>query len=184
MIGNDIVDLRDPEVDPDALHPRFDAFVFTKAERETLKADADPGHLRWLLWAAKEAAYKVARKRDPKAVFAPARFHVSLRTGAVRHGDDCYPVLIERHPSFVHAVATDTSSPAATRLARTALLPANTSPGEGARSLALDQLAPVFGAADLVIRRENRIPVLVRGTHPLPCDLSLSHHGRYVAFAC
>ena len=184
MIGNDVVDLCDPEVDPAGLHPRFDAFVFSNDEREQLDASADPRRLRWVLWAAKEATYKLARKRNSTAVFAPARFCVALDSSTVHHGGDCYRVSIDEQPSFVHAVATVATSAAPPRLARVAPLPPDADPGDAVRAFALQGLAPLFGTADLSIRREHRIPVLVRGAHPLPCDLSLSHHGRYVAFAC
>ena len=36
MVGNDIVDLRDPESQADGLHPRFDARVFTAPERDAI----------------------------------------------------------------------------------------------------------------------------------------------------
>ena len=65
MIGNDVVDLGDAEVQPGATHPRFDARVFAREEREALRASGAPNRLRWILWAAKEAAYKAARKLDP-----------------------------------------------------------------------------------------------------------------------
>ena len=45
MIGNDVVDLSDPESAPAALHPRFDARAFCEAERERLAASRDPGRL-------------------------------------------------------------------------------------------------------------------------------------------
>ena len=43
MVGDDVVDLADPEARADALHPRFDARVFAPAERAALAASADPG---------------------------------------------------------------------------------------------------------------------------------------------
>ncbi|MGH7855988.1 MAG: 4'-phosphopantetheinyl transferase family protein, partial [Candidatus Binatia bacterium] len=82
MVGNDVIDLRDPETAPGSQHPRFDARVFAPAERALLGASTDARRLRWILWAAKEAAYKVARKIDARAVFSPRRFVVDL---AARH---------------------------------------------------------------------------------------------------
>ena len=58
MIGNDIVDLRDPEVQPGASHPRFDRRVFAPEERSALAASGARERLRWILWAAKEAGRK------------------------------------------------------------------------------------------------------------------------------
>ena len=74
LVGNDVVDLHDSESRPGALHPRFDVRVFTPDEREALSAAAYP--LRWTLWAAKESAYKVAKKLDPTVRFLPRDFVV------------------------------------------------------------------------------------------------------------
>ena len=43
MLGNDIVDLGDPETRPGARHPRFDARVFTREERAALAAARGSG---------------------------------------------------------------------------------------------------------------------------------------------
>ena len=69
MVGDDVVDLGDPEAR--AVHPRFDARVFGTAERALLAASREPECLRWVLWAAKEAAWKLAAKRGPRPIFSP-----------------------------------------------------------------------------------------------------------------
>ena len=76
MLGNDVVDLRDPETH--TRHPSFDARVFTETERRSLDASPDPHAMRQMLWAAKESAYKAARRRDPRVVFSPIRFETVL----------------------------------------------------------------------------------------------------------
>ena len=76
MIGNDVVDLRDPDADFASFSPRFDVRVFSASERRRIQASADPEACRWRLWAAKEAVFKAARKADPGAVFSPRRFEV------------------------------------------------------------------------------------------------------------
>ena len=85
-VGNDIVDLRDPETRPGALHPRFDARVFTPAERERIGPDEQGHRMRWLMWAAKESAYKAAKKLDPRTVFSPSRFEVELSAPSPKFG--------------------------------------------------------------------------------------------------
>jgi phosphopantetheinyl transferase (holo-ACP synthase) len=133
MVGNDIVDLRDPESDPRTLSPRFDERVLTRAEHERLaalpagdgSARSPRGRERWSLWAAKEAAYKLARKQDERVIFSPVRFEVMLaprtevaisarhacaahwrRSGRVRHGGSEFEVRLVEGDHFVHAVAT------------------------------------------------------------------------------
>jgi len=78
MLGNDVIDLGDPETLPGALHPRFDARVFTPHERAALANAARPERLRWRLWALKEAAYKCLKKLEPQTGFSPQRFAVQL----------------------------------------------------------------------------------------------------------
>ncbi len=88
MIGNDVVDLRDRDARPETLHPRFDARVFSPAERLALERSEDPDRQRWRLWSAKEAAYKLARKLDPSSTFSPSRFEVELDRDS--RGTVCY----------------------------------------------------------------------------------------------
>jgi hypothetical protein len=51
--------------------------------------------------------------------------------------------------------------------------------------MAIAAIAAALGVApgELSIVREARIPRLWRHGEPVPIDLSLSHHGRFVAFA-
>ena len=56
MVGNDVVDLRDPESAAETLHPRFDKRVFSVREREAMAESRDAARLRWKFWAAKESA--------------------------------------------------------------------------------------------------------------------------------
>ena len=192
MIGNDIVDLRDPEVQPGASHPRFDRRVFAPEERSALGASGARERLRWIFWAAKEAAYKVARKRDSECVFSPVRFVVKLDAslaGAVEHEGECYPVRVVEEEELVHAVATDSRSadPEPEMLCRVARLPSpDTDASSLVREIARQELAPRIGAApeELHVVGRGRVPVLCRGGEPAGLDLSLSHHGRFVAYAC
>jgi len=76
MLGNDVVDLRDPDSEPGSFRPRFEARVFTPGERRAISRDRDPLARRWAHWAAKEAAFKLARQLDAQFIFAPSRFAV------------------------------------------------------------------------------------------------------------
>jgi len=195
MIGNDVVDLGDPEAQPEAIHPRFDERVFAPRESEVLSASGAPHRLRWILWAAKEAAYKVVRKLDAHAVFSPRRFVVELDSrleGRVRHaareGDPqrVLPVHVEEDRLRVHAVAA--SAPLWGRSLRqgVAWLPGDLADARtAARAVALLRVAECLGAApeSLRIEQEGRVPVVWCKGERAPVDLSLSHHGRFVAFA-
>ena len=187
MIGNDVVDLAHRGVQPGAQHPRFDARVFAAPERALIAGDATQ-RVRWVLWAAKEAAYKLAKKLDAAAVWAPSRFAVSLETrerGAVQYGARRFALRIFETDEFVHALATNGAQRAGEESAGVAMLRGEEA-GAGARAYACQQLAARLGLlpAALSIEKRGRIPVLCVDGAPARADLSLSHHGRFVAFAC
>jgi hypothetical protein len=193
LVGNDLVDLSDSDSDPATRHPRFDARVFSASELSALRAAPDRNLLRWSLWAAKEAAYKVARKLDPSAIFSPARFIVELEdpgSGRVSHGARSYCVRIRSIERIVHAIARpahESADPVVVGMRRL---------GEGenrgpeglsraVRELVVERLAPRLAVQpeELAIRRSGRIPQLWLRAARLPIDLSLSHHGSAVGFA-
>ena len=187
MLGNDVVDLDDPET-RQRRHPRFDARVFGAPERALIAASPDADRLRWLLWAAKESAYKALRQVDRAAVFAPPCFVVRLeRAGRVRvdAGGRTICVEVAAGASCLHAVARapEDTHPLCCGVAALA------TPGtesDRVRRFAVETIARAFGlaASDLAIRRDGRIPVLCWRGRPSDAELSLSHHGRFVAFAC
>lgn len=196
MIGNDIVDIGDAECLPGARHTRFDARVFCPSELTLLGDSADPDRTRWMLWAAKESAYKAARRLDPRIVFAPSRFVVELRgdgRGTVTAGGLRFCIDLVATREYIHAVAYLNAVVAARSCAAVARLdsPGHSpdQPSVAARRLAVATLAEVLEVApsELAISRDGhdgRMPALhLRGALG-PIALSLSHHGRFVAFAC
>ena len=190
MIGNDVVDLGDPEVSAEGRHPRFDERVYSTAERASIEASGAPNRLRWILWAAKEAAYKVARKADERAIFSPPRFQVhvdaSLR-GRVHFAGRDYSLLVDEAPGRVHAIASETPLQEGNSLTRVIAWDGGAPlAGKAVRALARREIAAALDlpAEELEIVREGRIPVLVLGGRALDVDLSLTHHGRFLAFAC
>jgi len=192
MIGNDVVDLGDGDSRVAEHHPRFDGRVFTAAERDLIAASAAGERVRWLLWAAKESAYKAARRGDGRTVFSPARFVVhGMPDGPVTVDADgrTFAVELGGDDDHVHAIARvygDTE--AVVHAAVASLLPGVTAgaASAGVRRFALSTLARRLRipARDLRLDHDRRMPRLwVRG-RPSVAVLSLSHHGRFAAFAC
>jgi phosphopantetheinyl transferase (holo-ACP synthase) len=185
MVGNDVVDLEDEETAPYATHPRFDERVFAPEELRFLASSGASDRLRWILWAAKESAFKVARKLDPRAIFSPRRLIVRLGTdgrGAVRVGERAFSLFVACDGEACHAVASSGRAAVTSAIRRLA-------PWESARlrvrRLAIAIVARELGArpADVTIVKEHGIPKVRVRDRPAPLDVSLSHHGRFVAFA-
>ena len=190
MIGNDIVDLGDPELCPELRHTRFDARVYAPSERAALEASGAPERLRWIFWAAKEAAYKVARKIDPRVIFSPPRFRVELAAdlrGSVQHDDREFCIRVDEAEGRVHALATDEDSFDDEFLWKVIPFDGDVgTAGKAVRALARRELATHLDVQleDLEVERVERIPVLLWDGKALDLDLSLSHHGRFLAFGC
>lgn len=188
MVGNDLVDLADPEVRRGPAHPRFDSRVFTPLEREALRASPEPNRLRWMSWAAKEAAYKLLKKRDPKLAFSPARLAVALEGqlgGQVKYEGQTLCVTLQTFADALHAVATEDAGQAARVVSAVGVTSESPDPSTAARALAAWTLAARLGVPVAAFRfgRCGRIPTLSLLGLATPIDLSLSHHGRFVAFA-
>jgi phosphopantetheinyl transferase (holo-ACP synthase) len=196
MVGNDVVDLRDPESSSESLHPRFDTRVFSRRERELIAASADSERFRWKLWAAKEAAYKLARKLVPTTVFSPMRFEVEPETASsavVVHDSGRYTVEYTENEGALHAVATSELAQPRRVLTGWRKLDAGEiasgdpdAPSRAVRALLCERIAGLLGVApsELEVRRRGRVPFLWLRGEPAPVDLSLSHHGDWLGFAC
>jgi phosphopantetheinyl transferase (holo-ACP synthase) len=204
MVGNDIVDLCDPDADSTRYSDRFDARVFTRAERRAIADSQSHERKRWRLWAAKEASYKLARRYDTKTVFSPRAFVVGPDEGGhanrarVVHGETSYFVEFDETPQRIHAIAVSRPHDFALVLAgveamdtslHTSLHPApdTTDESDAVRKLACDAISRRFELPrdQLTIRKfKDRIPGLYRRDAPLGLSISLSHHGSWLAFAC
>lgn len=204
MIGNDVVDLGDEDSAVRRHHVRFDTRVFAAEELDLLASSADPEHLRWSMWAAKEAAFKLLKACSATVVFAPSSFVVrpsGRDTATVEVDGTSLSVDFQRTSSYVHAIArrqplVDAASrepirePAVTPREAAATAVAEQDAGavsasEAVRRLAVTSVARLLGedAAGLSVGSDGRVPLLFRCGRRLPGSLSLSHHGRFVAFA-
>jgi hypothetical protein len=190
MIGNDVVDLSDPESSREACHPRFDRRVFAPEETRLLRTDPTDRQMRWILWSAKEAAYKAARRESEGIVFSPARFVVDLDRslgGSVRYGTLHWSVRVEIDRDCVHAVVSEAEDLAEMLSGACRLMTAELrNPSAAVRRFAVSSLATELGVAtsDLRIEKVDRIPQLILAGRAAPVAISLSHHGSYAGFAC
>ncbi len=193
-VGNDVVDLADPETDLRLLHRRFAERVFTAAEQQALaRCEPQTAVLHWALWAAKESAYKALKRRAPETVFSPREFAVQLppealvaeagaASGAVVHRGRRFALDVRRDGDRIHAVARSADMEGLAILS--AVDAAANDPSEDVRRLAARALGTALGLDPAAVRIAGRPPEATCQGRPLPAELSLSHHGRFVAFAC
>ena len=122
-VGNDIVDLTDPQNKGKSLDQRYVSRILTPAERVRLDQFPDKDVLLWALWSGKEAAFKVLAKRDPALPFIPRAYEVHLDDyglrgtsadagtcnphveGAVLTPDGAIPLRLYRRCTYIHALA-------------------------------------------------------------------------------
>jgi hypothetical protein len=204
MLGNDVVDLQDADSRPESFRPRFDTRVFADSERRAIDRDGRPLSRRWAHWGAKEAAYKLARQIDPVFVFQPKRLvadfePVSLAAGRrlERRGRLELPLLagvagcaVElksfESPECVHVIALAAGGDWGAVDAQAVLLEEmGDDPSEAVRRLAKREIARSLAVleARLAIGRRGRIPTIELDGEETALSLSLSHHGRWIAYA-
>jgi phosphopantetheinyl transferase (holo-ACP synthase) len=184
MLGNDVIDLADPETH--TRHPGFDARVFSTSERDLIARSDAPHAARQSLWAAKESAYKAARRRDSAVAFSPIRFEVGLDDaghGTARHASGIFEVAVTRSGDCIHAIACFGRDPRESRSSITDVSREDAS--TAVREFALVELSDALELprSELSIGRNGRIPQLCLRGSTLPAPLSLSHHGRFAAYA-
>ena len=148
--------------------------------------------LRWALWVAKESAYKAEKRLDPELVFSPKRFAVELSTlpvagsqgvalGQVVHRGHVLDLQVHVEGTSLHAVARGGRVAGARLLWRVERVVSD--PGGTARRLAATAIGAALGLDTSGIQIVRRPPVALHRGRPLEVDVSLSHHGRFVAFA-
>lgn len=209
FVGNDVIDMLAAHNRGRAQQSRFLGRVLTESEREWLVLAGDGDRRFALLWAAKEAAYKAAKKRDANLVFAPRRWQVewdAARMSSVRAAsviiaaDTRIAVQWEEGDGWLHCIAF--IGAAACRMdgavgtiddwaVAGALTVRERDAVMGAESVAVRNLArrllrrQGFDGIDILrvahgARRGP--PQAVLGHEPLAgVDVSLSHDGRFVA---
>lgn len=229
-VGNDIVDLKEPDNCGKSGDDRFLGRVFTPEERDRIVGAACPDKLLWAFWAAKEAAYKAVSRDNPSICSTPRRYCVVMDDQVVDHtfsdvedvtgrialdGQDAGKAIDAATGSegrlagrvitprgaaalwiivtddYVHALAATGDGDLATLVYRVDRIDAEKEAG-GASAFVRGQLLLEIALRlkcpidDLVIRKEpldRGAPSVFLQGRPLAAEISLSHDGRFTAFA-
>lgn len=108
MIGNDIVDLNDPQGRDKYKDHRFLKRVCAKSEIEFLFQSTNPHATLWTFWAIKEACFKVIQKVSVNAKFIPNQFLCFIENKnqwKCKYGDILINITLSLTNEYVHALA-------------------------------------------------------------------------------
>lgn len=211
-VGTDVVDLRDPRTVGKVRDGRFLARVLHDHERGAVAASPDPDEALWIHWAAKEAVYKVVSKlRGSPPVFAHRDFVVV--GDAVEYEGGRYPLDVRRHGPALHAVSctgapllqvltglgrldephapwSGSLEELMARLSRREADPVHSLASAAVRIAARGALAAALGVDEDRLEivcapgvTGRRPPFVLLDGSPAPADVSLSHHGDWIAWA-
>ncbi|HKJ02207.1 MAG TPA: 4'-phosphopantetheinyl transferase superfamily protein [Longimicrobiales bacterium] len=211
-VGNDVVDLLDPRTHGRVGDDRFLARVLHQRELTAVRAAPDPDESLWMHWAAKEAAYKVVSKlRGAPPVFVHRDFVVD--GDGVGHEGSRYPLEVTRLGSVIHALSCAGAPPSEVvagmgeldrsgapwrgsleeLLARFTEREADPVHSRASAAVRLGARAALASALDVAEERleivcapgvtGRRPPRVLLDGSPAGADVSLSHHGRWIAWA-
>lgn len=186
---------------------RFVSRVLTLTEQEKLRSSSFPNQCLWSFWAAKESAYKAISRSFPLVSSSPKQYEVfmeDIRSPSIFHGrvtTPKTPVQIRGtiDPDYVHCLGvtgkeTDVQTieigiyPIFKDKRGDIILPEQES--LFVRERAKDRIAAYLktDVSQIQIRRKiianqpGPPEVFVQG-EKIPINISLSHDGRFVAFA-
>ncbi len=207
-VGNDIVDLKHPGSRGRSKDQRFVDRVLTCEEKRMLLSSSDPDTLLWAFWAAKETAFKAVSKMWPTISAAPRNYRVAPVTGGVpASGFPIAQAVVTTpetevgvkfiiHGSFVHCIGSTHNEFKDLFYGQHAIDLTEDSQPEPVqeslfvRQIARQRLAQVLDVNIEDIRIERKVhgkttgpPRVVSRGKRVPVNISLSHHGRFAAFA-
>jgi phosphopantetheine--protein transferase-like protein len=199
-VGNDVVDLKHQENQGKSRDDRFLDRVFTAEERDRIAGAARPEMLLWALWAAKEASFKVVSRDDPTVRSTPRKFPISLDPSSMSdmclngraitpRGELALRIVVT--DDYVHALSAATVSDLDAvfqRVDRMDIEEDHRGASDFVRRGLLREIARCLDCplGELSIGKEPLgpgAPFVLRRGQPLAIDISLSHDGRFAAFA-
>jgi phosphopantetheine--protein transferase-like protein len=199
-VGNDVVDLKEPANAGKSRDSRFLKKILTDAEIKFVGNAENREAALWSLWACKEAACKVIKKSSPDTAFIPRRWQTVIENTQSEYSDG--EVIIPEkgkvftrlfvNSEYVHCIGADTLPVLDKLIWNVESLPEEEgiNPSLFLRHCLGHNLAQYFSLnfhqIKIIRKREKgelqppRVYVDGRKTE---IDVSLSHDGRFVAYA-
>jgi phosphopantetheinyl transferase (holo-ACP synthase) len=193
------VDLKEPANAGKSRDSRFLKKILTDAEIEFVQHAENSGTALWSLWVCKETAYKVIKKSSPDASFLPRLWLVTFNESQIKYSDG--EVIIPETGSvfirvfstseYVHCIGADKRTALDKIIFKVQALPdEETNPSFFSRCCLAKNIAKHFSLESRAIKikrtknsGELQPPLLYAGGKKTDIDISLSHDGRFVAYA-
>lgn len=206
-VGNDIVDLTDHYARGKSQDTRFLNRVLTQNELGCLMDTDDPDRLLWAFWSAKETAYKAISKAYPDVSSSPKRYDVTfdnntitVTSGNVQTPHGTVQVLAISGEDHVHCVGMSKNVDMSTNIKHgmyyigddlgSSLPELAKTESRMAREAATISIASHFMLDPMAINimrpetsQRNTPPDVYINGEKTDIDISLSHDGRFVAYA-
>jgi phosphopantetheinyl transferase (holo-ACP synthase) len=195
MIGNDIVDIAEAAMKSNWQRKGFLNKVFTEKEQLYISNSDDPDLMVWLLWSIKESSYKIYSRQERKYFLSPLKIESELIMNS-----GCYKGKV-----FIGNLKFFTNSTITKDYVSTTALSENNSESsnifqkdlkfynedfnkqrEEIRSSLLKHFSEKINrpTEKMTIRKDDYgAPYIVDRLHKLNVSISISHHGRYGAYA-
>ena len=193
MIGNDIVDLAFATKESNWKRPRYLDKIFTLEEQKIIDGSFQKGQMVWLLWSMKESAYKLYVQHNQKRFFAPKKFACSLLKANKKEAFGevtidrfkCF-TQTELHDEYIYTVSR--SDPFQNYRSQTFEMyhaDVNTQ-SKSLYQMVLSRVAEFSGEKDHLFSIKKNpvgVPFLFNINEQKILPISLTHHGRFGAFA-
>ena len=188
MIGNDIIDIAYTKETTDWQRKGWLSKVCTTSEIKLVQESTDPFEVIWRMWSMKESAYKVYIQKGGEHKLNPKSFETkftddvrgevqfdNLKLDCVTDVDHCYISTYAYEFGENQGCIVDAS-----------MLGFESGRTEEMRKKLLKDIAITYQyhLQDLSIQSSiNRVPSVYLKEKYLDISISMSHHGRYAAYA-
>jgi phosphopantetheinyl transferase (holo-ACP synthase) len=112
MIGNDVVDLRQADLDSNWQRKGYLAKICTFKEQQMILAAKKPAVMLWLIWTMKEAACKIVQRKTGIRSYVPLSFSCEelqtdglQATGKINYFEEVFQIRSEIKGSLIHSAA-------------------------------------------------------------------------------
>jgi hypothetical protein len=194
------VDLKEPANAGKSKDSRFLKKILTNAEIEFIQNAENPDAALWSHWACKETAYKVIKKSFPDAAFIPRQWQVTFNRSKSKYSDgeviipgkDRVYIRLFSNLQYVYCIGADALTALDELIWSVDVLPEKEKINLSLflRNCLAQSLAKHFSLNFHHIKikrtRENgelQPPCVYVNGRKTDIDISLSHDGRFVAYA-